>query len=256
MSSPTPADVASALANAQRHHGTADNQSLTHALDSAAQAYEVQREVGRQLGWWRSEPARHWKSGGAQLDRITHAPLPPHGVWHSPVDARGWPFRRRGIEAEIALRLGHSVDAELARQLDQKQAEALIDAMAVAIEVVDSRWQDGPESEPLLRLADGQSHGALVLTPWLRYQPLHDWAQQRCVAQIGVQAPVERQGSHPLGHPAAVLPAWLRHATEGGRIVPAGTMVTTGTWVGLLDASAGMQVTVTFEGLGSARLQL
>lgn len=249
-------DVSTALAAAQRHHTPADNRALATALATPEQAYAVQRAVGRTLGWWSDQPAQHWKSGGGRLDSITHAPLPPHGVWPSPADARGWPFHRRGIEAEIALRLGRDVDATLAATLDQDSAAALIDAMAVSIEVVDSRWQDGPAAAPLLRLADGQSHGALVLGEWVSFDPAHNWSDQSCVAQIGGTAPVERRGSHPLGHPAAVLPAWLRHATQGGQVLPAGTVVTTGTWVGLLDAAAGDLVTVHFAGIGSAQLQL
>ncbi|MFM2055914.1 MAG: hypothetical protein RLY71_299 [Pseudomonadota bacterium] len=253
---PTAAPVAAALAEAHRTHRCADNCPLAEALATPEQACAVQIAVGRTLGWWSDQPAQHWKSGGARLDSITHAPLPPHGVWPSPADASGWPFHRRGIEAEIALRLGQPVDAALAATLDQAGAAALIDTMAVSIEVVDSRWQDGPAAAPLLRLADGQSHGALVLDAWMAFDPAHDWSDQSCIAQIGDAAPVERRGSHPLGHPAAVLPAWLRHATQGGQVLPAGTVVTTGTWVGLLDAAAGDRVTVRFAGIGSAELQL
>ncbi|MEX8518819.1 MAG: fumarylacetoacetate hydrolase family protein [Leptothrix sp. (in: b-proteobacteria)] len=250
------ADVTTALATAQRDHTPADNQALAAALTTPEQAYAVQIAVGQALGWWQNEPARHWKSGGARLDSITHAPLPPHGVWASPADASDWPFHRRGIEAEIALRLGQPVDAALAATLNEADAAALIDAMAVSIEVVDSRWQDGSAAAPLLRLADGQSHGALVLGDWIAFDPAHDWSNQTCVAQIGTQAVVERQGSHPLGRPTAVLPAWLRHATQNGQVLPAGTVVTTGTWVGLLDAAAGERVTVEFAGIGAAQLQL
>ena len=45
-----------------------------------------------------------WKSGGPSRDAVlTHAPLPPQGVWTSPANAREHPFRLRVIEAEIAL---------------------------------------------------------------------------------------------------------------------------------------------------------
>jgi 2-keto-4-pentenoate hydratase len=64
------------------------------------------------------------------------------------------------------------------------------------------------------------------------------------------------QGRHALGHPAAVLPAWLRHATQGiqgeTRVVRAGTVVTTGSWVGTLPVQRGDTVEVDFAGLGRA----
>ena len=49
---------------------------------------------------------------------------------------------------------------------------------------------------------------------------------------------------------------WLRHATRDGRVLGAGTVVTTGTWVGVLDAAAGDLVQVEFDGIGSAEVQL
>jgi len=53
-----------------------------------------------------------------------------------------------------------------------------------------------------------------------------------------------------------VLPQWLRHATRQGATVPAGSVVTTGTWVGMLPAQAGDEVAVDFAGIGSASLRL
>jgi len=38
--------------------------------------------------------------------------------------------------------------------------------------------------------------------------------------------------------------------------LPKGTVVTTGTWVGILDAQPGERVEVVFEGVGQASVQL
>lgn len=251
----TAAEVVAALCAAHRTHQPADSRGLAEALATPDDAYAVQLAVGRQLGWWADRPAQAWKSGGGTLDTVTHAPLSPAGVRPSPADLRDLPLRRRGIEAEIALRLGVAVDAARAASLDETAAVALIEALAVSVEVVDSRWAEGPAAAPLLRLADGQSHGALVLGAWHPFAPERDWSAQRCVARVGAAAPVECRGSHPLGRPTAVLPAWLRHATREGVVLPAGTVVTTGTWVGLLDAQAGDTVTVAFDGLGEVSLR-
>ncbi len=62
------------------------------------------------------------------------------------------------------------------------------------------------------------------------------------------------RGSHALGDPAAVLPAWLRHATSDGARLKRGSVVTTGTWCALLMAGAEDAVEVAFDGIGSARL--
>ena len=224
-------------------------------LPDAAAAYAVQDGVAQALGWFGDAVPRHWKSGAPSPDALqTHAPLPPTGVWASPADARGRPFRLRGIEAEIALRLGREVDADLAALLDADAAGALVDAMCVAIEIVDSRWAEALDAPPLAKLADLQTHGALVLGAWVPFVP-RDWAVQVCRVAIGSLPVAEHRGTHSLADPARVLPGWLRHATRGGRRLPAGTIVTTGTWCGLPLAAAGDRVHIEFPGIGVADVQ-
>lgn len=225
-------------------------------LTDAAAAYAVQHEVARALDWFGGATPRYWKSGGPSRSAVlTHAPLPPAGVWTSPADAGAWPFLLRGIEAEIALRLACDVDAELARSLDAGRAAALIDAMCVSIEIVDSRWVEGLDAGSLAKLADLQSHGALVLGAWVPFTAC-GWQTLSCRVRIGEQTAVERTGSHPMGDPVFVLPAWLAHATRNGDSVPAGTVVTTGSWNGILPAAPGDLVTAEFAGIGSASVQL
>lgn len=249
-------DIAMALVNARRTGEAVAGLPLVQALSEPAQAYAVQERVAQALGWFGDAPPRWWKSGGPSRQAVlTHAPLPPTGVGTSPADVSKQPFHRRGIEAEIALRLGRAVDAELATTLDVAGARALIDAMAVSIEIVDGRWSEGMQAPALLRLADLQTHGALVLGEWVPWQP-RDWAAQHCRVRVGQRLDVQRTGSHPCTDPAWVLPAWLRHATRGGHTLPAGTVVTTGTWVGILDAQPGERVEVAFEGIGQATVQL
>ena len=73
--------------------------------DSLA-AYAVQAGVASALGWFGNAAPLYWKSGAASRFGVqTHAPLPPAGIWASPAEAGSWPFHRRGIEAEVALRL-------------------------------------------------------------------------------------------------------------------------------------------------------
>ena len=245
--------IAHTLIQARRNGQVADAASV--AIADAAQAYRVQALVAHTMGWDSGAPARHWKSGGPGRDAtLTHAPLPAIGVWNSPADARDWPFFWRGIEAEIALRLAQNVDKTLAQSLTPESAPALVDAMTVSIELVDSRWSQALQAPALHKLADLQSHGALVLGEWQPYRAI-DWGRQRCELRIGAQLQVFT-GTHPLGDPSWLLPQWLRHATRDGAVLPAGTVVTTGTWCGLPLAQAGDAVSVRFEGVGEVRVQL
>ncbi|MGE8320447.1 MAG: fumarylacetoacetate hydrolase family protein [Comamonas sp.] len=245
--------VTQALLSARRERRCVDASAFEAALAGPDEAYAVQAAVASAQGWSGAGPAC-WKSGGPSRQAVlTHAELPLEGVWRSPAQAADWPFTWRGIEAEIALRIGSTVTAELAAALDVESAAALVDAMAVSIEVVDSRWQQFTDAPALLKLADLQAHGALVLGDWRPYEA-RDWAAQSCRVQIGSEV-FERRGTHALGDPAYGLATWLRHATRAGRSVEAGSVVTTGTWVGILPAAAGDLVTVEFEGVGQASIQ-
>lgn len=160
----------------------------------------------------------------------------------------------RGIEAEITLRLAVDVDAHHAATLDRDSGCRLIDAMTVSIEIVDSRWMQGLEAPVLLKLADLQSHGALVLGDWVAFDAARDWSTQICHVKIA-DAPTQTFcGTHSMGDPSYVLPAWLRHATSGGQVVRAGSVVTTGTWCGILHAQPGDRVVATFDGIGEAQV--
>jgi len=226
-------------------------------LADAAAAYAVQDQVARALDWFGDAPARYWKSGGPSREaELAHAALPSAGVWPSGMQAGDWPFVLRGIEAEVALRLREPVDAARAAALTHATALALIDSMCVSIEVVDSRWREGLQSPPLAKLADLGCHGALVLGPWVAFDAGRDWSAQTLRVRIGREAAQVFKGSHALGDPAFVLPAWLRHATRDGAVLAAGSVVTTGTWCGLLMAAKGDEVRVEFDGIGSAKVQL
>ena len=247
--------VASALKRARAGGQQVDAMGGDLVLPDCDSAYAVQTEMGRDLGWWTDVPL-HWKTGAASLSaEQTSAPLPDVGVWLSPANATAWPMHKRGVEAEIAFRLARVVTPEEAAQLDVNQARALIDAMTVSIELVDFRWQQNMAAPDLLKLADLQSHGALVLGDWVPFAQ-RDWSAQVCRTWVGSQPEVMRQGTHSLGDPTLVLPRWLRHASRRFGSLAQGTVVTTGTWVGLLYASEGDLVRVAFDGIGECSVQV
>jgi 2-keto-4-pentenoate hydratase len=251
-----PESVARALVQARAHQQPVAAAPLEQLLSVAEDAYWVQELVAREAGWASDEVARHWKSGGpARTGVLTHAPLPASGVRPSPADVRDIHFNYRLIEAEVALRLARDVTPEQAEALTPEDAPAWIDAMTVSIEVVDSRWTEGAKAPALLKLADLQSHGALALGEWKPFAA-RDWAQQACTVQIGEAAAQSFRGTHSLGDPTWLLPTWLRHVTRHGASAPKGTVVTTGTWCGMLPAQKGNKVRVVFEGIGAAEVQL
>ncbi len=248
--------VTQTLLQARAHADLADALPLANSLAGPEDAYAVQQAVARELGWFAQGAPRAWKSGGpARGAALTHAPLAPAGVWSSPAQAGSWPLHTRGI----ALRLGRDVSVAQAWQLSAGECAGLIDAMAVSIEVVESRWQQQFAAPPLLLMADQLCHGALVLGEWqpcdlMRAAP--DWSRQVCRLRIGTGETSAHTGTHSLGDPAWLLADWLRHATMAYGTLSAGTVVTTGSWVGLARAQAGELVHAGFDGIGEAWLQL
>jgi 2-keto-4-pentenoate hydratase len=249
-------ELSVALVVARRGHRALASGPWADVLVDSNDAYAVQDDVAGAFNWFADGAVRHWKSGGPSRDvALTHAPLPPAGVFVSPADLTTMRLHARAIEPEIALRLGVDVTPRHAAALTHDEVDALIDAMAVSIEVVDSRWSEGAQAPSLLRLADLQSHAALVLGAWQPYVR-RVWRTQRCVLQVGDAPPTERIGTHSLRDPAWVLPQWLRHATRHGATLPAGTVVTTGTWAGVVPVLPGEQVQVSFDGVGEASVRL
>ncbi|MEP6964337.1 MAG: 2-keto-4-pentenoate hydratase, partial [Polaromonas sp.] len=130
MSDPHVNAVVEALLHARESRHQAEAGEFSETLSSAEQAYAVQDGVAQALHWFGPEGPMHWKSGGpSRQATLTHAPLPPAGIWNSPATAGAFAFSMRGIEAEVALRLGQSVNAEQAATLDASGASALIEAM-------------------------------------------------------------------------------------------------------------------------------
>ncbi|MCE4540303.1 2-keto-4-pentenoate hydratase [Pelomonas sp. P7] len=213
-------DLIQALATCHREGGQLMAADWAGAVRDEADAYAVQDGVAQALGW----PLDRWKSGGAG----------PQGPFsHSPVNpAAGGALL--GVEAEVALRV---------------DAQGRPEAMCIAVELVASRWQEGLAAPALLRMADFQSNAGLLLGAWQPYRPL-DWAALEWRLALAGQDEVVRRGGHSLTDPAAVLPAWLTHATRHGRPHAAGTVVTTGAWGGLHPVSGVAHGRLGFAGLG------
>lgn len=248
-------EVIAALVAARRSGKPALAAPLRAALNTDGEAYAIQDAVAQALGWFADGGPRYWKSGGASRDSVlSHAALPSAGVRVAGDTLADLSFHTPAIEAEIVLRLAEDVTPERAQHLGHADAPALVEAMAVAIEIADSRWDEGLQAPPALRLADQGSHGALILGEWMPSRA-HDWAGQRCEVRFGGTPVIANTGAYSLGDPLWLLPIWLRHATRGGRTVAARTVVTTGSWVGAIPMPKGADVLVRFPGLGEVGLR-
>lgn len=247
------ADLAARLARAWQQGRTLMPHDLP--VHTPAQAAAVQRALWRLLAPHDAAP-RAWKVGSAGPGAaITTAPLPdlrPSGGTLS-----GAVFRHRGIELELALRLARDIDEpeHLARP---GSAAACIASVHAALEVVETRLAGWPQAPALVRLADLQSHGALVVGEAAAWRPadglprLQDLAAQ---LQVDGQTVAETQGGHPAPDLCRLLAELATQAAAQGWPLRAGQLITTGSCTGMHFVGPLAQVTGVLNGAPAVSLQ-
>lgn len=212
----------------------------------AASAYAVQDATLALIG-----PAGGWKVGAKGPEAEPGcAPLPAAGVLAAGARLLGPPWQMRGIEVEVALRLGHDLDPG-DRLPGTDELVAAVDAVLPAIEVVETRLADWRDSEPLAQLADLQSHGALVLgAPSALAADALDLRRVEAYLAFDGQPVASTYGANPACDVWRLL-GWLaRHCALRGQPLRAGQVVTTGSCSGMLFAPEGAHVQAQLAGIG------
>jgi len=214
-------------------------------------AYDVQEAVMRRLGVTHAG----WKVGSADPTAPpVAAPLFAALVRPSPARFLVTPQSFRAVEAELALSLGRDLPPR-ATSYSEDEVWAAIEAVHVAIELLDTRFADRRAMTAPALLADQQNNGGFC------YGPGHPVAAVDFLAakaSLLIDGKVEKTaiGGNPGGHPKRLI-AWLaNHAASRGRALRKGDIVTTGSHTGVTVAPLGARVTARFEGLGEAVLAL
>jgi len=227
---------------------------LPHAQASPpdpATAYAVQDATLAVLG-----AAGGWKVGAKGPDHLPGcAPLPARGIFESGTTLVGPPWRMRGIEVEVAVRLRKDLVPDRP-QADVAMVQDAVDAVLPAIEVVETRLADWRDSAPLAQLADLQSHGALVLGRPSSMKPAElDLRTVQAYLAFDGQPVASTRGANPAGDIWRLL-GWLAwHCMQRGQPLRAGQVVTTGSCTGLLFAPEGSHVQAQLDGIGLVELR-
>jgi 2-keto-4-pentenoate hydratase len=210
---------------------------------SDADAYEIQDAVTRQLG----EAVGGWKIGVASPATAAFcAPIYARMIRPSPACYEPEELRLIGIEAEIAFCLGQDL---LPRPAAYNRDEvAAGTALHPAIEVVDSRYADFRSLDRPSILADNFSNGGLVFGTAIREWNALDLGDTRItVTEDGEPFADSRGGAarDPLG---ALVEFVNLMSNRGG--AKSGTLVTTGSWTGMVFTKCGAHITADFGPLG------
>jgi 2-keto-4-pentenoate hydratase len=221
---------------------------------SRADSFAVQDAVLAAL----DEPVGAWKVSNNPGTEPTMAPILARLVRPSGAVLDSAAHRLMAVECEIAFRLGRDLPVRDGGYTAE-DARAAVDAMMVAIEVVESRIASFPTVSPLVQLSDFVASGGLVHGEPLAVPDRLDFADWPVTLEIGGATVKEKTGGYGGGDPMAAI-AWIAtHLADRGPILrdrgmKAGDIVTCGSWTGIDYAAPGRMVRVSYPGRGSATL--
>jgi 2-keto-4-pentenoate hydratase len=210
---------------------------------SDADAYLIQDAVIRQLG----EMIGGWKVGAASATTAAFcAPIYTTMIRSSPASYHASELRIIGIEAEIAFRLGRDLPP---RDAAYERAEVTAGAsLHPVIEVVDSRYADFRSLDRSSILADNFSNGGLVHGAAVPNWHSFDLSHTAIVVTEDGEPFADSRGGVPRDPVGALVDfANLMNGRGGAK---ANTLVTTGSWTGMVFTQRGARIVADFGPLG------
>ncbi|MGY1883937.1 2-keto-4-pentenoate hydratase [Blastococcus sp. SYSU DS0753] len=153
------------------------------------------------------------------------------------------------IEPEIAFRLARDLD----RPLTPWTAGSAVDAVAVAVEVIDSRYAAFGFRLPDV-VADNTSAAGFLVGEWIHPRDAGDLATAGCVLSVDGSVAHTATGAAVLGHPLRALVHLSEHLTRRGERLPAGALVLAGSLTDAVPVRTAAVHRAEIRGLGAVEL--
>jgi 2-keto-4-pentenoate hydratase len=207
-------------------------------------AYRVQDAVMAKLG----RRAAGWKVGAANpTSEPNCAPIFDGLIHQAAAGAPG--AASTGIELEIAFTLARGFPASQTKP-SRTDVEAAIGAANIVLETCVARLAEGMDAPALLRLADNGINHGLVIGP--RVENWRTIESKLLVARVdaGGRVIAETTGGHTSPDLIGLLTWLVGHCVTQRGGIPAGTIVTTGSWMGIRFVDTPVEVRGDFPGLG------
>ncbi|CAM2191668.1 2-keto-4-pentenoate hydratase [Paraburkholderia kururiensis] len=239
------------LADARADHSPIVRVPDELAPATAEDAFDTQHETLRRLKYG----IGGWKVGAKSPDAPAQgAPLPDALLYASPArlhfDAHA-PF---ALELEIAFRLGRTFEASSTPYAAQDVMSS-IESMCATIEVVTSRFAAWPDVDRLWQLADLLNHGALIAGAPVPYRDDFPFAAPSLRFTYNGASVFGSQPKNPAGDPRRLLTWVVNHSTGRGIALAAGTVITTGSFIGMWSAREPGVAVGEIEGLPPVQVQ-
>ena len=252
-----PADAEAALRAARRERRTlppfTDAEPTLDAqwghdvqsLDRARRVASGERLVGAKLGLTSAAKQQRMNVDQPVVGFLTDA------MHHEPAGLgeaiASWVQPR--IEPEIAFVTGRP----LASPVTLSEAARVIDAVTVAAEVLDSRY-DGYRFRLPDVVADNTSAAGYLLGPLLHPSAVEDLAGVRCRLEVDGATVHEATGAAILGDPLRSVVLLSEHLARHGEVLPAGSLVLAGALTDAVPLVAGSRYAIRMGDLGAITL--
>jgi 2-oxo-3-hexenedioate decarboxylase len=242
-------ELARGLDEAAANASAVPQLSATYSL-TIAQACEIQRlSVARRI-------RRGERMAGVKMGFTSRAKMRQMGVeemiWGRLTDAMmvedgGRALPQRYIHPRAEPEIAFLMKRPLSGPVTPAQAMAAVEAVAPAIEIIDSRYRDFRFTLPDV-IADNCSSAGFAVGPW--NDPRIDVGNLGMVFQINGRPAGIGSSAAVLGHPARALVAASRLLGENGLALEAGWIVMVGSPVEATALEPGAHVLNEVEALG------
>jgi 2-keto-4-pentenoate hydratase len=201
-------------------------------------------------------PIGGWKVGASNADATpVFSAMPLWGGFARSGDRIAASFRRmRGVEAEIAFCIGNDLPRRAAPYTRVEVLDAIASANP-AIELLETAYDDIFAVDRFSLLGDLQANGGFAYGASVADWQNHNLAEEGITVTVDGMVRFEGRASNTAGTDLLRLVVWL--ANEGSYRtggLKSGQWVTTGTWSGKTDASAGSTAEVWFSTFGEVNL--
>ena len=253
-----PADAEAALRAARESHGHLAPFTDTHPHLDEAWGYTVQgldrahrlasgeRVVGAKLGLTSRAKQTRMNVDQPVVGFLTDAMQVHPG--RGAMDPRRW--ARPRIEPEIAF----ITATDLAEPVDLDRAHAAVESVAVAAEVIDSRFADFRFRLPDV-LADNTSAAGFVVGPPRHLDGPDALVSLDCHLDVDDRIVHRATGAAILGHPLRALVRLSEHLARQGAILPAGSVVLAGALTDAVPLTPRSRYTIRMGPLGELTLE-
>ncbi|WP_287497906.1 hypothetical protein [Pandoraea sp. CB10b_02] len=241
--------LAQLLADTRRGDTPIDAPAQALLPVDADAAYAVQLRTLDLLG----ETIAAWKVGAKHpTDLPNCAPIPASAVSNAGGALALRAFFRPGLELEIAFRLSRDIKPG---RYDEREAFMFVGETLVTIEITDSRFAS-TDLDKRFALADLQNNGALVLGSGRDYDASLDYLTPKVAFSLDGHDITPARTGNPAGDPRALLTWLVNHNGKRGITMRAGAIVTCGSYVGMIPATARGVLRGTIDGIGEASVTL